>query len=140
VKKVWRKGEEITLQVELGELDEEEMAAVALGKEPVEEQSSLVESLGLKLAQLTPELRTQFELGEDLEGVVITDVEAEGTAAEKGLRPGDIIVEVDQEEVRTPGDVADKVEQAKDEKFRVVTLLVFRQGDFQWVAVRLDHN
>jgi serine protease Do len=137
---IWRKGEEVTLQVELGELDEEEMAAVAPGEAPVEEQSSLVESLGLKLAQLTPELRTQFELGEDLEGVVITDVEAEGTAAEKGLRPGDIIVEVDQEEVRTPGDVADKVEQAKDEKFRVVTLLVFRQGDFQWVAVRLDHN
>ena len=137
---VWRKGEEVTLQVELGELDEEEMAAVALGKEPVEKKSSLVESLGLKLAQLTPELRTQFELGEDLEGVVITDVEAEGTAAEKGLRPGDIIVEVDQEEVSTPGDVADKVERAKDEKFRVVTLLVFRQGDFQWVAVRLDDS
>jgi hypothetical protein len=36
--------------------------------------------------------------------------------------------------------VADKVEQAKDEKFRVVTLLVFRQGDFQWVAVRLDDS
>jgi serine protease Do len=137
---VWRKGEEVTLQVELGELDEEEMAAVALGKEPVEKKSSLVESLGLKLAQLTPELRTQFELGEDLEGVVITDVEAEGTAAEKGLRPGDIIVEVDQEEVSTPGDVADKVERAKDENFRVVTLLVFRQGDFQWVAVRLDDS
>ncbi len=72
--------------------------------------------------------------------MVITDVEAEGSAAEKGLRPGDIIVEVDQEEVSTPGDVADKVERAKDEDFRVVTLLVFRQGDFQWVAVRLDHN
>jgi serine protease Do len=72
--------------------------------------------------------------------VVIIDVEADGTAAEKGLRPGDIIVEVDQEEVATPGDVADKVERAKDENFRVITLLVFRQGDFQWVAVRLDHN
>jgi serine protease Do len=137
---VWRKGEEVVLQVELGELDEEELTAVALGKEPVEKKSSLVESLGLKLAQLTPELRTQFELGEDLEGVVITDVEAEGSAAEKGLRPGDIIVEVDQEEVSTPGDVADKVERAKDENFRVVTLLVFRQGDFQWVAVRLDDS
>jgi len=137
---VWRKGEEVTLQVELGELDEEEMAAVALGKAPVEEKSSLVESLGLKLAQLTPELRTQFELGEDLEGVVITDVEAEGTAAEKGLRPGDIIVEVDQEEVKTPGDVADWIEGAKDKGFRVVTLLVLRQGDFQWVAVRLDDS
>ena len=99
-----------------------------------------MEPLGLKLAQLTPELRTQFELGEDLEGVVIIDVEADGTAVEKGLRPGDIIAEVDQEEVVTPADVADRVERAKDEGFRVVTLLVLRQGDFQWVAVRLDDS
>jgi len=137
---VWRKGKEVTLHVELGELDEEQLAAVNLGEEPTPKESGLVESLGLELAQLTPELRTQFELGEDAEGVVITQVEAEGTAAEKGLRPGDIIVEVDQEEVKTPADVADRVERAKDEGFRVVTLLVFRQGDFQWVAVRLDHS
>ena len=38
------------------------------------------------------------------------------------------------------GDVADRVERAKDEGFRVVTLLVLRQGDFQWGAVRLDHS
>ena len=137
---IWRKGEEITLQVELGELDEEELAAASLGAPPVKPESGLVEPLGLKLAQLTPELRTQFELAEDSEGVVITDVEADGTAAEKGLRPGDIIVEVDQEEVSTPNDVSDRVERAKDEGFRVVTLLVFRQGDFQWVAVRLDNT
>ncbi len=157
---VWRKGKEVTLQVEFGELVEEEMAAVALGEAPapvfltgllgelLEEEMAAVplgeepvkmEPLGLKLAQLTPELRTQYELGEDAEGVVIFDVEADGPAAEEGLRDGDIIVEVDQEEVATPSDVADRVERAKD-GFRVVTLLVFRQGDFQWVTVRLDHN
>lgn len=138
---IWRKGEEITLHVELGELDEQEMAAATVEEEgTVEKPTGLVEPLGLSLAQLTPELRTQFELGEDAEGVVITDVTAEGTAAEKGLRPGDIIVEVDQEEVKTPGDVAERVKRAKDEGFRVVTLLVFRQGDFQWVAVRLEQS
>ncbi|MDX1424698.1 MAG: PDZ domain-containing protein, partial [Kiloniellales bacterium] len=138
---VWRKGEEVMLQVELGELDEEQMAAATLGEEaPAERSTGLVEPLGLNLAQLTPELRTQFELGEETDGVVITDVQADGTAAEKGLRPGDVIVEVDQEVVKTPADVADRVERAKDEGFRVVTLLVLRQGDFQWVAVRLDHS
>jgi serine protease Do len=137
---VWRKGEEVTLQVDLGELDKAELAAATLGEAPVESEVDLVEPLGLKLAQLTPELRTQFELGEDLEGVVIIDVEADGTAVEKGLRPGDIIAKVDQEEVVTPADVADRVERAKDEGFRVVTLLVLRQGDFQWVAVRLDDS
>jgi serine protease Do len=94
----------------------------------------------LDLAQLTPELRQRFELKEDMEGVVITDVWADGTAAAKGLKPGDVIVEVDQEEVSNPAEVSEKIERAKDEGFRVVTLLVFRQGDFQWVAVRLDNS
>ena len=131
---VWRKGKEEHLTVDLGELEEEQIAAATTG--PVEE----VEALGLELAQLTPELRQRFELKEDMEGVVITDVWADGTAAAKGLKPGDVIVEVDQEEVSNPAEVSEKIERAKDEGFRVVTLLVFRQGDFQWVAVRLDNS
>ncbi len=43
------------------------MAAVALGEAPVKRETDLVEPLGLKLAQLTPELCTQYELGEDVE-------------------------------------------------------------------------
>ena len=96
--------------------------------------------MGLGLAKITPELREQFELDDKTDGVVITKVDEEGTGAEKGLRPGDVIVEVDQEEVTSPADVAEKVERAKDEGYRVVTLLVFRQGDFQWVAVRLSDS
>ena len=61
-------------------------------------------------------------------------------AAEKGLRPGDVIVEVDQEEVTNPSEVADRVEKARDEGYRVVTLLVLRQGDFQWVAVPIGSS
>ncbi len=72
--------------------------------------------------------------------MVITEVDTEGSAAEKGLKPGDVIVEVDQEEVDSPAQVAERVKKAKDEGYRVVTLLVFRQGDFQWVAVRIDKS
>src|SRR3546814_15759021 len=69
-------------------------------------------------------------------GVVITEVKDGSPSAEKGLKAGDVIVEVDQEEVATPAEVVEKVEKAKTEGYRVVTLLVFRQGDFQWIAVR----
>ena len=133
---IWRKGERQTVQVNLGELKEAEVAAATTG--PVTSDKGEVDALGLSLAQITPTLREQFELDEKTEGVVITDVDAEGTGAEKGLRPGDVIVEVDQEQVGSPAEVAEKVEKAQDEGFRVVTLLVFRQGDFQWVAVRIN--
>jgi serine protease Do len=136
---VWRKGEELDFKLNLGELDEEQIARVET-EEEVKPDTGDVPALGLALGQITPELRERYGLGEKTDGVVITEVDQEGSAAEKGLRPGDVIVEVDQEEVATPAEVAERVGKAKDEGYRVVTLLVFRQGDFQWVAVRINSS
>ena len=82
----------------------------------------------------------QFSLAADAKGVVVTDVEQNSAAAEKGLHPGDVIVEVDQQAVATPADVDKRVGEAKDRGYRVVTLLLFREGDYQWVAVRIDRG
>ncbi len=137
---VWRKGGRKSVKVVLGELDDAQIARVE-PEQPVEPSpTGKIGELGLDLAQITPELREKFELNDKTDGVIITDVEADGSGADKGLRPGDVIVEVDQEEVHSPDDVATRIERAKDEGFRVVTLLVFRQGDFQWIAVRIDQG
>ncbi len=136
---VWRKGKKVTLKVNLGELKDTPQMAALTSDAPLGDQGK-VESLGLELATITPELRERFELEESTEGVVITEVKTGSSSAEKGLRPGDVIVEVDQEEVKSPSEVADWVEKAKDDGYRVVTLLVFSEGDFKWVAVRLDNS
>jgi len=137
---VWRKGKEESFQIMLGELDEERIAKASLKTGVVEERTGKIKDLGLALGRITPELRQRFELEDKTKGVVITEVEEGGSGAEKGLRPGDVIVEVDQEEVSDPSEVAKRVEKAKTEGFRVVTLLVYRKGDFQWVAVRIDKS
>lgn len=139
--KVWRKGEEKTFQVKLGKLEPELLARAVPGPvEEEEQEQGRIVPLGMALASMTPQLREQYGLDEKAKGVVITEVDEGGNAAEKGLQPGDVIVEVDQEEVVSPNEVADRVEKAKEEGYRVVTLLVFRQGDFQWVAVRLNQS
>ena len=136
---VWRKGAEEHFKVVLGELEDEQVAAATPG--PLGDgETGEVPDLGLALGPLTPEMRERFGLGEKTKGVVITEVDAEGTGAAKGLKPGDVIVEVDQEEVSSPAQVNERVQQAKDEGYRVVTLLVFRQGDYQWIAVRIDKS
>ncbi len=139
---IFRKGKEMTVQVRLGELDDEQIARATAGEEntPPDADLAKIPDLGLALGKITPELRERFGLGEKTDGVVITDVDSAGSGAEKGLKPGDVIVEVDQEEVRSPTEVADRVKKAKDEGYRVVTLLVFREGDFQWIAVRIDNS
>jgi serine protease Do len=140
---VWREGREMTLKVRVGELDETETAAAATTA-PEEESAPTIEgpidTLGLTVAELTPELRERFQLGDEPTGVVVTEVGAEGAAAEKGLQAGDVIVEVDQQTVVTPADVAGRVDEAKANGYRVVTLLIYRQGDYQWVAIRIDRG
>jgi len=135
---VWRKGAETVVKVVLGELEDEQVAAATTG--PTEEDAGEVPDLGLALGSLTPELRERYGLGENTKGVVITKVDSEGSGADKGLKPGDVIVEVDQEEVSNAAQVSERVQKAKDEGYRVVTLLVYRQGDYQWIAVRIDKS
>ena len=135
---VWRKGERVTVQVHLGDLDEVDVAAATTGVE--ESDVGDIGDLGLSLSSITPTLRERFELDDKTTGVIITEVDESGTGAEKDLRAGDVIVEVDQEPVASPGDVASRVDAAREEGYRVVTLLVYRQGDFQWVAVKIEKS
>jgi len=136
---VWRKGKRVSVTAKVGELEETEQQASVQEKEKdkpapaIKEQK--IESLGVALAALTPELRDQYDIGAEVKGVVITSVEDTGNAADKGLRPGDVIVEVNQEEVSSPSQAADKIDQAKKAKRKSVLLLVERAGDLRFVAV-----
>lgn len=134
---IWRRGEEVSLSVDLGLLDEEVVAALPQPREePASEES--IEDLGLTLSQITEELQERFLLESDAAGVVVIDVVPMSSAAERGLRPGDVIAEMDQEPVSTPEEVRDHVAQARDEGYRVITLLIRRNGEYQWVALRIE--
>ncbi|MDR3517015.1 MAG: DegQ family serine endoprotease [Azospirillaceae bacterium] len=137
---VWRKGQPIDLSVKVGELEAAEQSGLvsAGGDEtPAPAPAQTISVLGLKLSSLTTELRKQYNLNEALNGVVITEVASTGPASEKGLRPGDVIVEVAQEDVTKPGDVVDKINKAKDDGRKSVLLLVDRQGDLRFVALAI---
>ncbi|MFQ5985348.1 MAG: DegQ family serine endoprotease [Alphaproteobacteria bacterium] len=136
---VLRQGEELTFEVELGELEEAEQMA-ALGAFSGRAKAEEAESLGMTLAAITPDLRERFALGEETEGVLITEIEEQGPAAETGVLPGDVIVEVAHEEVFTPAQVVAKVDEAREANYRTVLILVSRQGDRRYVGIRLDEG
>ncbi len=92
----------------------------------------------MTLSTLTDELRKKYDLGDDAHGVVVTKVDADGAASEKGIRVGDLIVEVAQEEVKSPGEVLRKVTKVKKSKRKSILLLLERGGDLRFIAVRLD--
>lgn len=98
-----------------------------------------VDVLGLRLSRMTPNLRRQFNIAGNADGVVVSSVDPEGPAADE-LRPGDIILEVDQQRVRTPQDVEARVKQAKAAKKRVVLFMVNRGGSSEFHGVRLGDD
>ncbi len=136
---VWRDGQQRSVQVNLGQRDAEILAAVAPA-EPDPQETQDLPALGLSLGALTEERRTEFSLEEGVGGVVVTDVTAGGSAEEKGLQPGDVIVEVDQERVGSPGEVESFVEQARQSQRRSLTLLVYRGGEYQWIVLRIGQG
>jgi serine protease Do len=138
---VWRKRKEVTLDVKVGELKEEAQQASLPSKEkPSGAPPETVKALGLSLANLTPDLRDRYGLADDASGVVITDIDAGGPSADKGMRAGDVVVEVAQDSVKTTAQILAKIEEAKKAGRKSVLLLVDRQGDLRFVAVKLDNS
>ncbi len=135
---VSRKGKTQTLKITVGLLDADGNA-VAGDEEPEEEvEESREEILGMTLAALDRKKREANEIKPDQEGVLITDVDSTSTAAKKGLRRGDVIVEVAQEAVTTPDEVTAQIAAQKAEGKSSVLLLVSRGGDVRFVALRFE--
>jgi serine protease Do len=111
---------------------------VMLGEMPAEENKppgnapSAEGALGIQIAPLTPEIARRLGVPESTAGVLIRGVQPGSRAAEAGLRPGDVIEEVDKARVRSPEDVKKALE--KDGK-RAHLLLVLREGVTHYVAV-----
>tara|TARA_R110000782_G_scaffold4929_7_gene17276 strand:+ start:1127 stop:2704 length:1578 start_codon:yes stop_codon:yes gene_type:complete len=139
---VWRENKKIDLKVKVGELQEQEQQVAARTDKGAgtDAKPQVVEDLGLSLSAITDEAVQKFKLEGDAKGVLVTDVLNAGPAAEKGVRPGDLIVEVGQEEVGTPDDVVRKVKEARDTGRKSVLLLVQGQNGLRFVAIRLGKS
>jgi serine protease Do len=84
----------------------------------------------MTLAPVTPELRARFNLDERVRGVVVTAVADNSVAAERGIRPGDVIVEVAQGEVTTPAQAQERI-RAQREAGRASVLMMIERGGAQ---------
>jgi serine protease Do len=85
-----RDGRPAQMQVALGELPDEDARQSAEAKQG---------KLGMALQTLTPDVASSLGLGDNTKGAVITDVLSGSPAEHAGLRPGDVIVEIDRRPV-----------------------------------------
>ena len=84
------------------------------------------EALGLSLQPLTPEIARAVNLPPTARGVIVSAVNPNSDAAEKGLRRGDLILSVNRQAVTTPAQVTAAVDTARRAGRNSVLLLVKR--------------
>lgn len=95
--------------------------------------------LGMNLVVLSNELRTEKGIAESVEGVLVASVDPGSPAEQKGMKAGDIIVEVGQDFMEVPGDVLVRVNGLKSEGRKNAHMMVAdAQGNLRVVALPLE--
>lgn len=142
----WRDGKEKGATVSVGELEKAEEAGLVSssaekdGSKRKEGSQVTVPGVGMALGAISDEDRKEYRIAQTVEGVLVTSVDDMSEAAEKGLTTGDVIVEINQQPVTTPQDAVDVVEKARKAGRTSVLLLINREDDVRFAALRLEKD
>ena len=143
---IWRDGKRQTISGVVGEMPEDPTEQAAGGKteQPKVAQGKdgtlAIPGTGLTVATLNPALRERFGLDDEAKGIVVTDVKGDSGAADKGLRPGDLVIEADHKTVRTPQDLAKAVDDARKSGGKSLLLRVENPQQLRYVALPLTEG
>jgi serine protease Do len=124
---VWRKGAQQDIAVSIVELQDEKVAAQLAPKKPSPEQSP--NALGLHVSDLSDAQRKQLKL----DGGVLVDA-SEGVAARSGLRTGDLILQLNNVEVKDAKQF--NAMAAKLDPKKPVAVLVRRDEATQYLVIK----
>jgi serine protease Do len=129
---LYRNGKRLTLTATLVERPTEVAASGApdRGRDSAQASSDAAraarKSLGITLAELTPELRRQLQIDDTVEGVVIAGLSPNSDAARRGLQRGDVILSINQQPTKTAAAAAAAVDAARKAGRETVVVFVKR--------------
>ena len=128
---IWRDRKRQSLTVNIIESEE---TGTTLTK--ITESEMIQRKLGITLSELIPETRQQYQVRDNIQGVLVTSVSRESPAALKGLRPGDVITMVGQKQVHS---LKEAERAIKNPEFRRNVLLLVTRGERQnFVSLSLN--
>jgi len=131
---VLRDGKRMSIDVVLGQRPDPN--TLTQRDEPAKpEQQGL---LGMQLSEITPDMRSDMNLSDDVTGVLLMSVEVDSPAAASGLVAGDVITDAAQNPVEEISDLVDQVENATDAGRESLLLLVRRDGEPRFVVLKLN--
>ena len=127
--KIVRKGEAKSVSVELAERPGQDLASEKAPAKPAD--PDVLD--GVTVGDVDADARKEFSLPEDAKGVVVTKVDPDSACADAGLKPGDLILEIEQEAVTSTKQAIALSEKLKKEK--KVLLRISSKGTSRYVVV-----
>jgi serine protease Do len=103
------------------------------GEEKSEGKAGENGKLGLSLQPLTSDIAKKLDLPATTKGVVVTDVDPDGAAAEKDIQQGDVIMEINGKTVESLDDVQNALANSGD---KAVRLLINRKGQTVFFTIK----
>jgi serine protease Do len=135
---VLRDGKETPLKITLGRLEDSEKPKLAsVSKEESAKAVAPKNALGLGLAALTDEMRKKYKIKEGTKGVVVTSVDGNSQLADRGVRPGDVILKFQQAMLHTPADMQKQLDALKKAGKKSALMLVMRGDEQRFVPVTI---
>jgi serine protease Do len=136
---VIRRGKARMLKIVTGRL--EEASTKPVEEDRPQEKARTTDDmsyLGITVQSLSRENRQRFGLADDIIGSVIIDVARDSTAFEAGIRPGDVVSEIDQKPVGSAKAAVDALKAAK-KSGRGSVLAFIRSGEtVRFIAIPLS--
>ncbi|MDE2182911.1 MAG: DegQ family serine endoprotease [Alphaproteobacteria bacterium] len=133
---IYRDGKRDNVAIVIGLKKEDQMASLGQQQGPESPAAAVTgKAMGLALSAVTPDVRRAYNLGDSVQGVLVTKVDPDSDAADKGLQPGDILLSVNNHAVRSPQDVEKSVAAAHSAGRKSMLLLVSSDGTSHFVAV-----
>ncbi len=136
--KVFRDGKVKEFTITTKPFPEQQQQIASAAPEPVAPKAEESEVLGMILASGNRQLSERFDIPSDVAGVVVVNLSRTSVAAEQGIRPGDVIVQVNKDEVTTFGQVQAQIDSAQEAGRKAVLFRVYRDGTFFHVAIPID--
>ena len=130
---IFRDGERMSIEVELGEFDSEGIAESMT----TDEMEDLKETLGFEVDALTDAIRGQLNLNSSVQGAVVSAISQTSRAYRQGLRRGDVISQVAGQPVTSPDEFYGTVRGLIQEGTDAALLRVNRQGRSVFIAIEL---
>jgi serine protease Do len=126
--KVLRNGSTKTIEVAVNELPGSEKLAKADTKDNAGGEALK----GVAVGDLDAQTRRQFNIPNNVHGAIVTDVDENTVAREAGLKPGDVILEINRHPVKSAEDAVRLTEKPKD---KTTLLRVWSNGGSRYVVV-----